>query len=50
MALLGAPGVEVDVVNKMGDTPLHGAAWKGMADIVGVLLENGQWQNLSWRW
>ena len=28
--------------NKLGDTPLHNAAWKGHADIVEALLERGQ--------
>ena len=27
--------------NKLGDTPLHNAAWKGHADVVGALLERG---------
>lgn len=27
--------------NKLGDTPLHSAAWKGHADIVKILLERG---------
>jgi len=27
--------------NKLGDTPLHNAAWKGHADIVEALLERG---------
>ncbi len=28
--------------NKLGDTPLHNAAWKGHADLVGLLLEKGR--------
>lgn len=27
--------------NKLGDTPLHSAAWKGHADIVQLLLDQG---------
>lgn len=27
--------------NKLGDTPLHNASWKGHADIVGLLLNQG---------
>lgn len=27
--------------NKLGDTPLHNAAWKGHADVVAALLERG---------
>lgn len=29
--------------NKLGDTALHAAAWKGYADIVEVLLAKGNW-------
>ena len=29
------------VQNKLGDTPLHNAAWKGHADVVQALLEKG---------
>ncbi len=32
---------QVNVANKIGDTALHGAAWKGQAEIVGLLLEKG---------
>ena len=27
--------------NKLGDTPLHNAAWKGHSDIVAMLLDKG---------
>jgi len=27
--------------NKLGDTPLHSAAWRGHAEIVKMLLERG---------
>lgn len=27
--------------NKLGDTPLHSAAWRGHAQIVQLLLEKG---------
>lgn len=33
--------VEVNAQNKLGDTPLHNASWKGHADIVEMLLEKG---------
>ena len=39
--LLGVPGVQIDVQNKLGDTALHNAAWKGCADIVALLLQKG---------
>ena len=41
-ALLGVHNVEVNAQNKLGDTPLHNAAWKGHADIVEMLLEKGK--------
>jgi ankyrin repeat protein len=28
--------------NKLGDTPLHSASWKGHADIVQMLLDKGK--------
>lgn len=28
--------------NKLGDTPLHSAAWKGHAEAVRMLLDKGQ--------
>ena len=28
--------------NKLGDTPLHSAAWRGHADAVQLLLDNGK--------
>lgn len=28
--------------NKLGDTPLHAAAWKGYSDIVEMLLNKGE--------
>ena len=31
--------------NKLGDTPLHNAAWKGHAAIVAMLLEKGELYN-----
>ena len=40
--LLGQPNIEVDAQNKLGDTPLHNAAWKGHVTIVEMLLEKGQ--------
>lgn len=40
-ALLSVPNVEVNVQNKLGDTPLHNAAWKGHAEVVELLLEKG---------
>ena len=40
-ALLAIHNVEVNCQNKLGDTPLHNAAWKGHADIVEMLLEKG---------
>lgn len=27
--------------NKLGDTPLHGAAWKGQSEIISMILEKG---------
>ena len=35
------PNVEINVQNKLGDTPLHNAAWKGHAEVVALLLEKG---------
>ena len=40
-ALLAVHNVEINVQNKLGDTPLHNAAWKGHADVVALLLEKG---------
>ena len=40
-ALLGVHNVEINVQNKLGDTPLHNASWKGHADVVTLLLEKG---------
>lgn len=31
--------------NKLGDTALHAAAWKGHSDIVEMLLKKSEWQN-----
>lgn len=39
--LLAVPNIEVNVQNKLGDTALHNAAWKGHVAIVEVLLEKG---------
>ena len=39
--LLADPAVHMDVQNKLGDTPLHGAAWKNARDVVEMLLEKG---------
>ena len=41
-ALLDAPGIEINVQNKIGDTPLHSAAWKGSPSVVSLLLEKGR--------
>lgn len=30
--------------NKLGDTALHAAAWKGYADILEMLLQKSEWQ------
>ncbi|XP_037083575.1 osteoclast-stimulating factor 1-like [Pollicipes pollicipes] len=40
-ALLGTPRVCVSVQNKLGDTPLHLAAWRGQAPMVALLLRHG---------
>lgn len=40
-ALLAVHNVEINVQNKLGDTPLHNAAWKGHAEVVAALLEKG---------
>lgn len=40
-ALLSVQNVEMNVQNKLGDTPLHNAAWKGHAGVVALLLEKG---------
>ena len=39
--LLSVSNVEINVQNKLGDTPLHNAAWKGHAEVVAALLEKG---------
>ena len=41
-ALLAVHNVEINVQNKLGDTPLHNAAWKGHAGVVQMLLEKGK--------
>lgn len=40
-ALLKVYNVEINVQNKLGDTPLHNASWKGHADVAALLLEKG---------
>ena len=30
------------VQNKIGDAPIHSAAWRGHADVVKILLEHGE--------
>ena len=47
-ALLAVYNVEVNQQNKLGDTPLHNAAWKGHADIVELLLEKGGCVSVYW--
>lgn len=48
-ALLAVHNVEIDVQNKLGDTPLHNAAWKGHAEVVALLLEKGIiWHLVMW--
>nr|XP_032807400.1 LOW QUALITY PROTEIN: osteoclast-stimulating factor 1-like [Petromyzon marinus] len=39
--LLGHPNIELNHQNKLGDTTLHAAAWKGYPDIVEMLLTKG---------
>ncbi|RXM97812.1 Osteoclast-stimulating factor 1 [Acipenser ruthenus] len=39
--LLGQANIELNQQNKLGDTPLHAAAWKGYSDIVEMLLNKG---------
>jgi ankyrin repeat protein len=39
--LLAVPTIEVNVANKLGDTALHGAAWKGQVEMITLLLEGG---------
>jgi hypothetical protein len=34
-------GGDVNQANKMGDAPLHGAAWRGANDIVQLLVDKG---------
>lgn len=31
--------------NKLGDTALHAAAWKGHSDIVEMLLKKSEWRD-----
>ncbi|XP_075535954.1 osteoclast-stimulating factor 1-like [Dermacentor variabilis] len=45
--LLSITGVQVDVQNKLGDTPLHSSAWKGHSDIVRMLLVAGANKNVK---
>lgn len=40
-SLLAVHNVEINVQNKLGDTALHNAAWKGHAGVVALLLEKG---------
>jgi len=39
--LLEMPNVSVSSQNKLGDTALHAAAWKGFAECVQLLLQAG---------
>uniref|UniRef100_A0A673U7W2 Osteoclast-stimulating factor 1 n=1 Tax=Suricata suricatta TaxID=37032 RepID=A0A673U7W2_SURSU len=39
--LLTQPNIELNQPNKLGDSALHAAAWKGYADIVQLLLQKG---------
>lgn len=39
--LFTQPNIELNQQNKLGDTALHAAAWKGYADIVELLLAKG---------
>ena len=39
--LLKYPKIQLNAQNKLGDTPLHNAAWKGDSVIVELLLEAG---------
>lgn len=41
-ALLAVHNVEVNVQNKLGDTALHNAAWKGHAEVASLLLDKGK--------
>jgi len=45
--LLAADNVEVNAQNKMGDTALHGAAWKGETQVTTMLLEKGAHTNIK---
>jgi ankyrin repeat protein len=45
---LKVPTVQVNVQNKLGDTPLHGAAWKGNADVTTLLLEQGKYLSFAY--
>lgn len=36
--------------NKLGDTPLHAAAWKGYSDIVEMLLNKSKYLSTSCVW
>ena len=40
-ALLAQPKIQVNVQNKLGDTPLHLAAYRGHPEIITLLLEAG---------
>eukprot|EP00729_Bicosta_minor_P004059 gene4059-9989_t len=46
-ALLDTPGIEVNVANKLGDTALHGAAWKGQTEMIELLLTKGANRNVT---
>ena len=45
--LLAVSNVEVNAQNKMGDTALHGSAWKGEAQVTAMLLEKGAHTNIK---
>lgn len=49
-ALLAVRNVELNVQNKLGDTALHNAAWKGHAEVVALLLEKGRCKSGSHWW
>jgi len=46
-AILACDNVLISVQNKLGDTALHGAAWKGQGDVVALLLEKGAEPSLA---
>nr|CCE46073.1 osteoclast-stimulating factor [Sycon raphanus] len=45
--LLSQPSIQIDVQNKLGDTAIHAAAWKGHAGVLKILVDRGAKKTLK---